>query len=154
MTMTFWLWIIAIIVVGTLGSVAFKYGTNQIGEITLQKLMQFQLTKETSIYGLMLVAGVALFFIGGYRLGGQVFAARYLFTPIILGALVLLFISRFLIGIPLSTTGLGRLMSIMTSLTIVSTAAASAIVFKETYTPQVLLGIGLGIIAVILIGQG
>lgn len=124
MNMTFWLWIIAIIVLGTLGGVTFKYGTNQIGEITLQKLMQFQLTRETILYALMLVAGVALFFIGGYRLGGQVFGARYLFTPIVLGALVLLFLSRFLIGIPLSTTGLGRLTSIITSLTIISTAAA------------------------------
>ena len=154
LTLSFWLWILAIIIFGTLGGVAFKYGTNQIGEITLQKLMQFQITKETLIYGSMLLAGVALFILGGYGLGGKVFAARYLFTPLILGALVLLFLSRFLIGVPLSTTGLGRLTSIVTSLTIVSTAAASAIVFREAYSPMVLVGIALGIIAVILIGQG
>jgi len=154
MTVTFWVWILLIIIFGTLGGIAFKHGTNLVGEITLQKLMQFQITKETVLYGLMALAGVALFFIGGYGLGGKVFAAKYLFTPVILGALVLLFLSRFLIGVPLSTTGLGRLTSIVTSLTIVSTAAASAIVFKEAYSLQVLAGIALGIVAVILIGQG
>jgi drug/metabolite transporter (DMT)-like permease len=154
MTLAFWLWIVVIIVFGTLGGVAFKYGTNQVGEITLQKLMQFEITKETILYGLIVVIGLVLFFVGGYHLGGRIFAARYLFTPIILVALVLLFLSRFLIGVPLSTTGLGRLTSILTSLTIVSTAAASALVFKETYGIQVLVGIALGIVAVILIGQG
>ena len=154
MTVTFWLWILAILVFGTLGGVAFKYGTNQIGEITLQRLLQFQLTKETALYGLMLIVGVILFFLGGYCLGGKVFAAQYLFTPVVLGALFLLFMSRFLIGVPLSTTGLGRLTSIVTSLTIISTAVASALIFKETYTTRVLLGIALGIVAVILIGQG
>jgi drug/metabolite transporter (DMT)-like permease len=116
--------------------------------------MQFEITKETILYGLIVVIGLVLFFVGGYHLGGRIFAARYLFTPIILVALVLLFLSRFLIGVPLSTTGLGRLTSILTSLTIVSTAAASALVFKETYGIQVLVGIALGIVAVILIGQG
>lgn len=154
MTLTFWLWILAIIIMGTLGSVAFKYGTNHIGEITLQKLMQFQVTKETILYGCVLITGVALFFLGGYGLGGKVFAARYLFTPLIFGALTLFFISRLLIGVPLSTTGLGRFTSILTSLTIVSTAAASALIFKEAYTMKVIVGMALGIAAVILIGQG
>jgi drug/metabolite transporter (DMT)-like permease len=81
------------------------------------------------------------------------FVAKYLFTPIIILALIMMALSRFLIGVPLSVTGLGRLTGLLTALTVVTTAVASNLIFKETYSIRVLAGIVLAVAAVVLIGE-
>jgi drug/metabolite transporter (DMT)-like permease len=58
-----------------------------------------------------------------------------------------------MIGIPLSVTGVGKLTALLTALLVVGTAIASNIFFKETFSLRVILGIALGVFAVILIGE-
>ena len=149
----FWLPIALIILVGTIGGLLFKYGTNAFGSISLERMFEIQLSSRTFLYLGMMLVGVLLILFSGYSLRGEFFAMRFLFSPLIFCALVALFISRLLIGVPLSVTGLGRLTMILTTLSAVATVIASAIVFKESYPPRVALGVVLGIAAVALIGE-
>ncbi len=119
-----WAVIVLISLVGTLGGVLFKYGTEGFGKIQLQNFLD----------------------IG--------WAIRYLFTPAIFFGLFFLFIGRFLMGIPLSTGGLGRVTTVVTILTIFFTVIASVIVFKESYSLKVYAGLLLAVASVILIGEG
>jgi len=149
----FWLPIALIIVIGTIGGLLFKYGTSAFGSISLERMFEIEWSSRTILYlGVMLV-GVLLIVFSGYSLRDEFFAMRFLFSPLIFCALVALFISRLLIGVPLSVTGLGRLTMIVTALSAVATVVASAMVFKESFPPRVALGIVLGIAAIALIGE-
>jgi len=148
-----WLPIALIIVTGTIGGLLFKYGTNAFGSISLERMLEIQLSLKTFLYLGMMLVGVFLIVFSGYNLRDELFAMRFLFSPLIFAALAALFISRLLIGVPLSVTGLGRLTMILTALGAVATVIASAIVFKESYPPRVALGIVLGIAAIALIGE-
>jgi len=149
----FWMSIAVITIIGTVGSILFKYGTDAFGTLTFERLLQVELSK-TSLAGLFILSvGILMTLLGGYALRAASFAFEFLFYPAVFFALVMLFVSRFLIGIPLSVTGLGRLNALLTVLSIISTAAASAIVFKETFSMRVVAGFLLGAISVLLIGQ-
>jgi len=149
----FWLPIVLIIVIGTVGGLLFKYGTNAFGSISLERMFEIQLSSRTLLYFGIMFAGALLIVFSGYSLRGEFFAMRFLFSPLIFCALVALFISRLLIGVPLSVTGLGRLTMIVTTLSAVATVVASALVFKESFPPRVALGVVLGIAAIALIGE-
>jgi len=149
----FWLPIVLIIVIGTIGGLLFKYGTNSFGSISLERMLEIQLSSRTFLYLGMMSFGVLLIVFSGYSLRGEFFAMRFLFSPLIFGALIALFISRLLIGVPLSVTGLGRFTMILMTLSAVATVIASAIVFKESFPPRVALGVALGVAAIALIGE-
>jgi len=149
----FWLPIALIIVIGTIGGLLFKYGTNAFGSISLERMLEIQFSSKTFLYLGMMLVGVFLIVFSGYSLRDDFFAMRFLFSPLIFGALVALFISRLLIGVPLSVTGLGRFTMILMTLSAVATVIASALVFRESYPPRVALGIVLGIAAIALIGE-
>jgi drug/metabolite transporter (DMT)-like permease len=150
---TFWVAVVLITVLGTIGSVLFKFGTNTLGTIDFRRLLEIRMSTTTVVFAGLLVFSVVLFFFSGYRLGNYSFAGRYLFTPIIFLALIMMAFSRFLIGVPLSITGLGRLTGLLTALGVVTTAIASNLIFKETFSTRVLAGIALAVVAVILIGE-
>ena len=117
-----WLVIIAISLMGALGGLLFKYGTLKFGEIQPQNFLDPQ------------------------------WSVRYLFTPAIFFGLVLLFLGRFLMGLPLSTQGLGKVTTLVTTLTIVFTVIASIITFNEPVTPRLCIGLALAVLSIILIG--
>jgi drug/metabolite transporter (DMT)-like permease len=145
--------VILIVALGTIGGVLFKSGTNALGTIDFQRLLELRMSTTTLVLAALLVFSVVLFFYSGYSLRDHSFAARYLFSPIIFLALVAMAFSRFLIGVPLSVTGLGRLTGLLTALGVLTTAVASSLVFKETFSTRVLAGIALAVVAVILIGE-
>src|SRR5512136_639799 len=97
--LAFWATVILITVIGTVGGVLFKSGTNMLGTIDFKRLLDIRMSTTTLLFGGLVVFSVLLFFFSGYNLRGQVFAAEYLFTPIIFAALVMMALSRFLIGI-------------------------------------------------------
>jgi len=149
----FWGPIALIIVIGTIGGLLFKYGTNAFGSISLERMLEIQFSLKTYLYLGIMLMGVFLIVFSGYSLRNEFFAMRFLFSPLIFSALVALFVSRLLIGVPLSVTGLGRFTMILMTLSAVATVIASAIVFKESYPPRVALGIVLGLAAIALIGE-
>lgn len=153
MDLTFWATVILIVALGTIGGVLFKSGTNALGTIDFQRLLEIRKSTPTLVLAGLLIFSVVLFFYSGYSLRDYSFAARYLFSPIIFLALVAMAFSRFLIGVPLSVTGLGRLTGLLTALGVLTTAVASSLVFKETFSTRVLAGIALAVVAVILIGE-
>jgi drug/metabolite transporter (DMT)-like permease len=151
--LTFWITVVTIVALGAIGSVLFKSGTNILGTIDYGRLLEIKKSSSTLVYGGVLILSVVLFFLSGYRLGDYSFAAKYLFTPIIFLGLIMLALSRFLIGVPLSVTGLGRLTGLLTALGVVVTALASNLIFKETFTTRVLAGMALAVVAVVLLGE-
>ncbi len=154
--MTRGIFILSLIVItlsGIVGYLLYKYGTNSLGAITFERLVEMKLTGQSILYLTIMIIGLVCVVYGGYELRDYFFAMRYLFTPAILLGLIMLFISRFLIGIPLSVTGVGRLTAILTALLVVGTAVASNIFFKEAYSLRVVAGITLGVISVLLIGE-
>ena len=151
--LTFWVAVVLITALGTIGGVLFKSGTNALGTIDFRRLLETRISATTLVFGALVVFSVFLFFYSGYSLRNDVFAARYLFAPIIFLALIMMAFSRFLIGVPLSVTGLGRLTGLLTALSVVDTAAASYLVFKETFSLRVLAGIALAVAAVVLLGE-
>jgi hypothetical protein len=153
MDLTFWAIVILIVALGTIGGVLFKSGTNALGTIDFQRLLELRKSTTTLVLAALLVFSVVLFFYSGYSLRDYSFAARYLFSPIIFLALVAMAFSRFLIGVPLSVTGLGRLTGLLTALGVLTTAVASSLVFKEMFSTRVLAGIALAVVAVVLIGE-
>ena len=149
----FWIAVAAIVLLGTIGGALYKYGTNELGTISFEKLLDVKTSGRFWLYGALMVGGFLLFILGGINLRSESFAMQYLFSPIIFVALVLMFLSRFLVGIPLSTTGLGRFTAITTSLLVAATTIASVIVFKEEVNTRIWAGIGLGIVAIILLSS-
>ncbi len=149
----FWISVGLVVLFGTIGGVLYKIGTNQIQGITLDRLVQVELSRETLPYMFLLFLSVGLFFFSGYSLRDKIFAANYLFAPVIFLALIMLSLSRFVIGVPLSQRGLGQLTALLTALGVVATAVASWIVFRENFSLRAILGVALGVVAVILIGE-
>lgn len=148
----FWISVGLIVLFGTIGGVLYKIGTNQI-PVTLDRLVQVEFSRETIPYLFLLFFSVGLFFFSGYSLRDKIFAANYLFAPVIFLALIMLSLSRFMIGVPLSQRGLGQLTALLTALGVVATATASWIVLRENFSLKAILGVALGVVAVILIGE-
>jgi drug/metabolite transporter (DMT)-like permease len=149
----FWVTVILIVVLGTVGGVLYKYGTNALGTIDYARLVQVQKSWSTILLAGLLFLSIVLFFLSGYSLRSHSFAALYLFSPVIFLALVIFAVSRFLIGVPLSVTGLGRLTGLLTALSVVATALASNFIFHETFSTREVAGLGLAVAAVILLGE-
>ena len=147
----FWLSLFIITFLGVSGGVLFKYGTGKLGRISLQRLLDVEFSGRFWLKAGLMVIGLLLFIYGGWSLRGEAFAMKYLFSPVIFGALVLMFMSRFLVGIPLSVTGLGRFTSISLSLMVLSTAVASVIFFGEKLGLRIVTGILMSVVAVALL---
>lgn len=150
---TFWVTVVLIVALGTVGGVLFKSGTNALGTIDYRRLLEIRTSTPTLVFATLLFFSIVLFFYSGYSLADYSFAAKYLFSPIIFLALIMMALSRFLIGVPLSVTGLGRLTGLLTAFGVLTTAVASNLIFKEVFSTRVLAGIALAVIAVILIGE-
>lgn len=148
----FWLSVLAVVLLGLLGGILFKYGTEQLGTISLQRLLEVEFSGRFWLYAGLMIGGLLLFVFGGWNLREDAFAMQYLFSPIVFGALVLMFMSRFLVGIPLSATGLGRLTTITTSLLLLTTTVASVVIFQEQVNLRRIAGIAMSIVAVVLLG--
>lgn len=138
---------------GIVGYLLYKHGTNSLGTMTFERMTEIRLTSQSFLYLAVMITGFVMVAFGGYELRNHLFVMQYIFTPAIFLGLVMLFVSRFLIGIPLSVTGVGRLTAILTALLVVGTAIASNIFFKESFSPRVAAGIALGILSVLLIGE-
>ena len=143
----------AITVTGIAGYLLYKYGTSMLGTITFDRMAEINLTSKSMFYLAIMILGFIMVAYAGITLRHDIFVMNYLFTPAIFIGLVMLFVSRLMIGIPLSVTGVGKLTALLTALLVVGTAIASNIFFKETFSFRVIFGIALGVFAVILIGE-
>lgn len=149
----FWLSVALIVALGTAGGALFKYATGLHGEVTFERIADFRLSTRSIAYLALMAVGALLVIYSGYELSDSSFAMAFLFSPAVFVALILLFASRFLIGIPLSVSGLGRLTALLTTLTVGSTTIAGALLFGETFSTRVVAGLLLGLLSIILIGR-
>ncbi|MCK5625501.1 hypothetical protein KAI11_01455 [Candidatus Bathyarchaeota archaeon] len=123
--MNLWLEIIIIVLIGTIGNLLFKIGTDGFGELSFQSF----LTKE--------------FF-------EKAFTSK--FGWIIFVSLVVNFLSRVLIMSPLSKGKYGITWSLLTSLGILFSIVTGYFLFHETYTIREILGVAMAILSVFLMG--
>jgi magnesium-transporting ATPase (P-type) len=119
-----WGVMIAVSLLGAAGNILFKVGTEKLGTITPQRFMDIS------------------------------FILKYLFTPAIFTALILLFLGRFLTGSPLSVLGATQAFVIVTVLSLAFTLALETVVFKQVYDIWTYAGIGLGLASIALIARG
>lgn len=153
MDITFWTSVVLITALGTVGGVLFKAGTNALGTIDYGRLLEIRMSATTVFFAGLLFFSVFLLFFSGYFLRDHSFAAKYVFSPIVIVAVLMMAFSRFLTGVPLSVTGLGRLTALLTALGVITTAAASGLVFRETFSLRAFAGIALAVAAVVLLGE-
>jgi hypothetical protein len=119
-----WGVLIAISLLGAAGNILFKVGTEKLGQITPQRFLDIS------------------------------FLFKYLFSPAIFAALILLFLGRFLTGTPLSVLGATQAFVIVTVLSLAFTLVLETIIFKQMYNLWTYIGVGLGLASVALISQG
>jgi magnesium-transporting ATPase (P-type) len=119
-----WGVMIAVSLLGAAGNILFKVGTEKLGTITPQRFLDIS------------------------------FVFKYLFTPAIFTALILLFLGRFLTGSPLSVLGATQAFVIVTVLSLAFTLALETVVFKQVYDIWTYAGIGLGLASIALISRG
>jgi multidrug transporter EmrE-like cation transporter len=117
--------ILIIVVIGTVGNVLFKIGTDGFGELSFTSFF----TKE--------------FFI-------KAFTSK--FGWIIFVSLIINFVSRVLIMSPLSKGKYGIVWSLVTPLGIGLSILVGYLLFHETYTIRELLGVAMAVISVWLMG--
>jgi drug/metabolite transporter (DMT)-like permease len=75
---------------------------------------------------------------------------KFVLTPTIFFGLAFMFLGRMVWALPLKTSGLGEVTVILTPVLVASAVIASAIVFKESFTPIQILGIILALISLML----
>lgn len=119
-----WGVLIAISLLGAAGNILFKVGTEKLGQITPQRFLDIS------------------------------FLFKYLFSPAIFAALILLFLGRFLNGTPFSVLGATQAFVIVTVLSLAFTLVLETIIFKQMYNFWTCIGVGLGLASVALISQG
>ena len=73
-------------------------------------------------------------------------------NPAIFLGLASLLFSRLLFSLPLTKMGIGRFSALIIPLQIIVIAISSAIIFNEPYNAKQIIGITLGLVAIILIG--
>lgn len=119
-----WGMIVAVSFLGAVGNILLKIGTNKWGLIPPQRFLDIS------------------------------FSIRYIFTPSIFIALVILFLGRFLIGSPLSVLGVTQAFVAITVLSLVFTLILEAIVFNQRYDFWTYIGIIIGLASIALISRG
>ncbi|MEM2111181.1 MAG: hypothetical protein QXX08_04810 [Candidatus Bathyarchaeia archaeon] len=119
-----WAVIVAVSLLGAVGNILFKIGTNQLGEISPQRFLDIS------------------------------FIFRYLFTPAVFAALIILFLGRFLIGSPLSVLGVTEAFVVITVLGLIFTLLLEAVVFHQRYDVWTYIGIIIGLASISLIARG
>jgi len=119
-----WMMMVMVSLLGAVGNLLFKIGTNQFGVIPPQRLLDIS------------------------------FSFRYLFTPSIFVALLILFVGRFLTGSPLSVSGATQLFVVITVLSLIFTLILETLVLKQRYDLWTYAGILIGLISIALIARG
>ena len=119
-----WGVLIAVSLLGAAGNILFKVGTEKLGEIAPHRFLDIS------------------------------FIFKYLFSPVIFTALILLFLGRFLTGTPLSVLGATQAFVIVTVLSLAFTLALETIIFRQLYDLWTYTGVVLGLVSVALISRG
>jgi len=118
-----WATILLISLLGALGNILFKIGTERWGSIPVQRFLDLS------------------------------FSLRYFFTLEIFVALAILFLGRFLVGSPLSVTGATQLFVAVAVLSLVFTAVLEGIILHRIYDSWTYLGIVIGLISIAMIAR-
>jgi len=118
-----WSLIVFAALVGACGNILWKVASNQMGEISWQKLLNIKWNLQT------------------------------LFTPIVFIALFLIFVGRFVSVVPTGYMGITQLVTALTVISLIFTVFMDAFFLKTRYPLNVWIGITLGIIAVYLISK-
>lgn len=118
-----WTLIILISLIGSCGNILWKIASNNIGQISWQKLLDIQ------------------------------WSIRTLFTPLVFTALFLMFLGRFASMVPTGYMGITQLVMSITLLTLSFTAILDTIILNTRYPAEVWIGVAIGLLAIYFIGR-
>ena len=118
-----WALIVFAAFVGACGNILWKVASNQIETVSWQRLLDLKWDLQT------------------------------LFTPIVLIALFLIFVGRFVSVVPTGYMGITQLVTPLTVTSLIFTVLMDTFLLKTRYPLNVWIGITLGIIAVYLISK-
>jgi len=119
-----WALIVIVSLVGACGNILWKVASNDIGQISWEKLFDI------------------------------VWDIKTLFTPIIFTALFLMFIGRFASIVPIGYMGATELAIFITIVSLVITAILDTLFLKARYPSSVWVGVALGLLAIYFISRG
>lgn len=119
-----WALIVMVSLVGACGNILWKVASNDIGQISWEKLFDI------------------------------VWDIKTLFTPMIFTALFLMFIGRFASIVPVGYMGATELATFITIVSLVITAILDTLLLKARYPSSVWVGIALGLLAIYFISRG
>jgi len=118
-----WTLIILISLIGSCGNILWKIASNNIGQISWQKLLDIQ------------------------------WSIRTLFTPLVFTSLFIMFLGRFASMVPTGYMGITQLVVSTTVLTLIFTAILDTIILNTRYPVEVWIGVAIGLLAIYFIGR-
>jgi len=119
-----WALIVMVSLVGACGNILWKLASNNIGQISWDKLFDI------------------------------VWDVKTILTPLVFTALFLMFLGRFASIVPVGYMGATQLATFVTILTLVFTAVLDALFLKSKYPMEVWGGVVVGLLAIYLISRG
>lgn len=119
-----WALIVMVSLVGACGNILWKLASNNIGQVSWEKL--FDIAWDIKI----------------------------IFTPLVFTALFLMFVGRFASIVPVGYMGATQLATFVTILTLVFTAFLDALFLKARYPVDVWVGVAFGLLAIYFISRG
>ena len=119
-----WALIVMVSLVGACGNILWKLASNDIGQISWDKLFDI------------------------------VWDIKTIFTPLVFTALFLMFLGRFASIVPVGYMGATQLATFVTILTLVFTAVLDVFFLKSKYPVEVWGGVVVGLLAIYLISRG
>ena len=74
----FWIAVAAIVILGVTGGILYKFGTNELGTISFEKLLELKTSRRFWIYSALMIGGFLLFIFGGVNLRNESFAMPWI----------------------------------------------------------------------------
>ena len=118
-----WALIILISLIGSFGNILWKIASNNIGQISWQKLLDIQ------------------------------WSIRTLFSPLVFTSLFIMFLGRFASMVPTGYMGITQLVVSTTILTLIFTAILDTLILNTRYPAEVWVGVAIGLLAIYFIGR-
>lgn len=118
-----WTLVIIVSLIGSCGNILWKIASNNIGQISWQKLLDIQ------------------------------WSIRTLFTPLVFTALFIMFLGRFASMVPTGYMGITQLVLSTTILTLIFTAILDTLILNTRYPAEVWFGVAIGLLAIYFIGR-
>jgi len=124
MKIEIWAVLVLSSLLGAIGNLCMKFGTNKVGNLTLERILD------------------------------PSFLSKFVLIPVVILAILLAFLGRVLMFIPISYYKVGLVTAVGIILWAIFTVIGGILIFGERYNLKVWLGLLLAFISIILLSEG